>query len=81
MKLVEFDDGQMPLGVYDPREDEVDTQQMDDTRKPRLTLKDLNRLKKLRAFRKLEDLKRQDYLAVIYGQGDEDDEGGGGMDL
>lgn len=81
MKLFELDDqSMMPKGMYDPTSDEVATAHIDDTRKKRLTLKDLNRLKKLRAFRKLQDLKRQDELAVIYGQAEgEDDGGGGGM--
>jgi hypothetical protein len=62
---------------YDPDSDELGAADIMDTRKDRLTLRDLNRLKKLRAFRKLEMLKRQDTLAAIYGQGGgEEDEGG-----
>lgn len=76
MKLFEFDEP-MAKGMYDATTDDVSVAKMDDTRKPRLTLRDLNRLKKLRAFRKLQDLKRQDQLAIIYGQGDGDDGGGG----
>ena len=76
MKLREFDEP-MPKGMYDPQQDEVNTMHLDDARKPKLTLKDLNRLKKLRAYRKLQDLKRQDHLTIIYGQGDDDDGDGG----
>lgn len=75
MKLFELNDS-MAKGFYDPTSDEVSAAQIESTRKPRLTLKDLNRLKKLRAFRKLQDLKRQDHLATIYGQADDD---GGGI--
>ncbi len=74
MKLNEFD-SPMPKGMYNPEDDKMSQATMDDTRKQRLTLKDLNRLKKLRAFRKLEALKAQDHLAMIYGQGDGDDDG------
>lgn len=76
MKLFEFDE-QMAKGLYDPTADKVSQAALTDTRKDRMTLKDLNRLKKLRAFRRLQNLKRQDQLAVIYGQGDGDDDGGG----
>lgn len=62
---------------YDPDSDELGAADIMDTRKDRLTLRDLNRLKKLRAFRKLEMLKRQDTLALIYGQGGGDDDDGG----
>jgi hypothetical protein len=75
MKLFEFDN-QMPLGMYDATSDEVTKAEITDTRKGKLTLRDVNRLKKLKAFRKLQNLKRQDELAVIYGQGDGEDDGG-----
>ena len=75
MKLDEFD-SPMPKGMYNPNEDTVSAAHLDDTRKQRLTLKDLNRLKKLRAFRKLEALKSQDRLAMIYGQGEGDEDVG-----
>jgi hypothetical protein len=65
--------------MYDPDADILGAADIMDTRKDRLTLRDLNKLKKLRAFRKLEMLKRQDSLAIIYGQGEGDDDGGGGF--
>lgn len=58
---------------YDPDSDELNSADIMDTRKDRLTLRDLNRLKKLRAFRKLEMLKRQDTLSMIYGQPSEEE--------
>ncbi len=76
MKLFELCES-MPRGMYDATTDTVTKAAVDDTRKARLTLKDLNRLKKLRAFRKFQDLKRRDQLSSIYGQGEGDDDGGG----
>ena len=50
---------------------------LDDTRKPLLTLAILNRLKRMRALKKLEALKRQDLLSVMYAAPEAD--AGGGM--
>jgi hypothetical protein len=67
MILTEFLDKQdFETAIYDPAEDEVGVRTPSDTRKRRLTLKDLNRLKKIRALRKLEDLKREDLLGIMY---------------
>lgn len=77
MKIYEFDQNSNP-GMYSAANDTLTKRKIEDTRKDKLTLADLNRLKKLRAFRRLEDLKRQDLLSVIYGQPEEDD---GGMGL
>jgi hypothetical protein len=45
----------------------------DGNRKPSLTLRMINRLKKMRAAKKLEMAKKKDVLGAIYGQaGDED---------
>lgn len=42
---------------------------IDDTRKPKITLKKLNSLRKLREFKKFEDLKRQSLVSIMYGGG------------
>lgn len=79
MKLTEFDNyglQSMPSAMYEPESDQVSAAHLDDTRKDKLTLKDLNRLKKLRAFRKLQKLKRNDTLAMMYSQPEGDDGGG-----
>lgn len=83
MKIMEFDSTQgMPKGMYDASSDTLNAADIMDTRKNKLTLKDLNKLKKLRAFRRLEDLKRQDTLGIIYGEpADGGDDGGGDMDF
>jgi hypothetical protein len=52
---------------YDPAQDEYTTQQLADTRKPVITLVHLNKLKKMRAARNLENLVRRDVLELLYG--------------
>ena len=76
MKIFEFDKSAASTGYYDPARDEFNKRHIDDTRKPVLTLAALNRLKKMRALRKLEKLKRQDLLGVMYSA---PAEGGGGL--
>jgi predicted RNA-binding protein with PUA-like domain len=67
MKLYEFvTPEQAQDGYYDPKADVVAAARQDDTRKARVTLKDLNRLKKMRAQRKLQSLKREDLMSVMY---------------
>ena len=88
MKIYEFDtlpgslgqrmDG-MPSGMYDASQDDINTAHITDTRKDKLTLRDLNKLKKLRAFRRLEALKREDIISAIYS--DPVEEGEGGLDF
>lgn len=80
MKLYEFMSGSNPnsTGYYDPAEDQITRRNLGDTRKPALTLRALNRLKKMRALRKLEKLKRQDMLGAMYGAPAEPQGGGPG---
>ncbi len=66
------------LSNYDINKDKINTRSRDDTRKPKLMLKDINQLKKIRALKKLAALKQQDILDVMYGGSAEDDGGGGG---
>lgn len=77
MKLYEFDN-RNPLegGYYDPNEDVLNQKDISQSRSDRLFLKHLNRLKKMRALKKLENLKRQDLLGVMYGDEGGGDEGG-----
>lgn len=77
MKIVEFvEQRDLETAIYDPARDELNKRHLDDTRKTKLTLGDLNRLNKVRAFRKVESLKREDLMSVMYAAPDE--EGGGG---
>ena len=71
------DEIQTATGYYDPAEDKLNARKITDTRKPVLTLRALNRLKKMRALKKLEDMKRQDLLGIIYAAPEE--AAGGGM--
>jgi hypothetical protein len=77
MKLFELDASDVSNGYYDVNQDDVNTRKLGDSRKPVLTLRKINRLKKMRALRQLDDLKRQDLLAVMYGAPDEPAGGGG----
>lgn len=71
--LIELED--RDIGYYDPAEDDLSRAFISDTRKPKLTLRHLNRLKKIRATRELENAKKQELLDVMYSV--QDEEGGG----
>jgi hypothetical protein len=80
MYLVEFDKNSLDTAYYDPSLDKLKQRHLDDTRKPKLMLKHLNKLKKMRALSKLEKLKRQDLLGIMYGEPAGGEEGGlGGL--
>jgi len=57
--------------IQDPAQDAFTAQQLDDTRKPAITLLHLNKLKKMRAARNLENLVRRDVLELLYGAPEE----------
>lgn len=63
--LMEVED--TDLGRYDPSEDKFSRQNAGDTRKPRLTLRKINRLKKIRATKDLENAKQENLLGIMYG--------------
>lgn len=67
----ESDEG---LGVYNPEEDAVQKRELDDTRKPKLTLRMINRLKKIRATKALELAKKDEFLGQMYGNNESDDD-------
>lgn len=72
MKLYEFvTPEQAQDGYYDPKADIIAAVRQDDTRKATVTLKDLNRLKKMRAQKKLEALKKEDLMSIMFATPDE----------
>lgn len=48
-------------------DNELGKKKLNDTRKPKLFLKDLNKLRKMRELQKLEKLKQNDFISVMYG--------------
>lgn len=79
MKLFEFDEEDLTTAFYDPAADKQTRRDLSDTRKPRLTLRCINKLKKMRALKKLEDLQQQDLLQIMYGGAGDSGDAGGGM--
>jgi hypothetical protein len=61
MRADEFD-----AGYYTPSDDKFNQAHLHDTRRPRLTLIQLNKLKKMRAAKDLEDLVHADHLEIQY---------------
>ena len=57
--------------------DKVMQRQRHDSRKPTITLDHLNKLKKMRAAKDLEELMRGDFLEIIYGGTGEEAQAGG----
>lgn len=51
---------------YDPEHDQENTRDREDVRKKKLTLGDLNRLRKYRDFKRLEDKEYQKFVSVMY---------------
>lgn len=75
MKITEVVDPNN-LSYYDVNDDKIGTRSKDDTRKPKLMLRDVNKLKKIRALKRLAAMKRQDVLELMYGT-PAGEEGGG----
>jgi hypothetical protein len=79
MRILEFLDQQaLQTAYYDPSQDTAEMRVPTDTRKPKLSLAQLARLRHIRAMKKLEQLKREDVLELMYSVPDEG-EGGMGM--
>ena len=64
MKLTELFEANSH-SLYDP-EDDLRSYSLDDTRKPTLTLRQLNKLRKYREFKKNQDAERNALVAVVY---------------
>lgn len=66
------------IGYTDISQDKYSQRDLKDSRKPRITLAHLNRLKKMRAAKDLETLMKQDLLQLMYGAPQEE---AGGMGI
>jgi hypothetical protein len=62
------------LENYFPEEDRSVSREKDDTRRPRLTLRHLNKLRKIREMRRLEMAAHKEFVQTMYGP--QEDEGG-----
>jgi hypothetical protein len=62
----------------DNDQDKIMQRTYSDSRKPTITLLHLNKLKKMRAAKDLENLMRGDFLEIIYGAPSEEQAAGGG---
>ena len=72
MRASDFD-----MEYYNASDDKGRIEEPYDTRKPRMTLKTLNKLKKMRAAQDLENHIRMDTLEIIYGSSGEEAQAGG----
>lgn len=79
MRLFELEQQDLETGYYDPSLDIVNQRKPEQIRKKVLTLRDLNKLKKMRAIRRLDKLKKEDLLAVMYSAPEENSGGGMGF--
>ena len=52
---------------YWPENDSANQQQMSDTRRPRLTLRHLNKLRKIQELKKMEMMAHKDFVKQMYG--------------
>lgn len=66
-------------GYIDLAKDQFQKREIHQSRKPKFTLRHLNRLKKMRAAEELERLMRQDSLEIIYGTPEQPEGGGFGL--
>ncbi|MBP2295167.1 hypothetical protein [Azospirillum rugosum] len=55
------------LGIYNPSQDKLVNRHDDDTRKPRKTLRDLNRENQIRQARDLQRRREEETIALIFG--------------
>lgn len=74
VKLFEVDPNDIKR--IDPASDTYTKQEIGDTRKPKLTLRALNKLKKIRAAKRLEQLERFGTLEIMYGTSSAEEPGG-----
>ena len=69
---------EMLVEFYDPADDELGVAHMDDTRRPRLTMLHIQKLRKSRDVEKYETAQHINFLPDMYGQAAEPADGGMG---
>ena len=60
---------------YNPENDEFASRQMDDTRKPMVTLEQLNKLRKVREIKRAEEIEHNKFVRVMYAVPQQSDTG------
>lgn len=60
---------------YDPEQDQVDHRSKDDTRKSKLRLRELNKLRKYREIKNLEKIEHEKFARTMYAQPAQDNTG------
>jgi hypothetical protein len=61
---------------YNPEKDQYQKREPEDTRKSKLTLEELNKLRKIRDIRKAEDIEHRKFVRTMYAQPAQSDTGG-----
>jgi len=51
---------------YNPEFDDFQKRNQDDTRKPKLTLEQLNKMRKIKAIKKAEEIEHEKFLKTMY---------------
>lgn len=62
------------LENYFPEDDRANSRELTDTRRPRLTLRHLNKLRKIKELKKLEMAAHKQFVQDMYGPGAESEE-------
>jgi hypothetical protein len=65
---------EMLIENYWPEDDKQNQAELNDTRRPRLTLRHLNKLRKIQELKKLEMLAHKDFVKTMYGTPPEGEE-------
>lgn len=60
---------------YNPEQDQVDHRAKDDTRKSKLRLRELNKLRKYREIKNLEKIEHEKFARTMYAQPTQDNTG------
>lgn len=60
---------------YSPEDDQVDQRKPDDTRKSKLRLRELNKLRKYREIKNLERIEHEKFARTMYAQPTQDNTG------